>query len=168
MIPADPAQCTYSGDPATSLRDAVRFWAQDTDSEFWIMTDVELDYLIDHVTRTTNDHPVWIASVVCIAIASKFTREVNVSADAVSVNVGDLQRKYLTLAQMLRESWDEEHGDLSLPQPVVWPNEDPSVPPTLFGIGMGDNFEAGLQDYGWRRYPATAERPAWVEPSGGE
>lgn len=163
MIPADPARCSYSGDPTSSLRDAVRFWAQDTDSDFWLLTDDELDYLIEQTTQTTNDHPVWIASRVCLAIAAKFTREVNVSADAVSVSVGELQRKYLTLAQMLRESWDEEHGDMTVPAPLAWPEEDPALPPTLFGIGMNDNFEAGRQDYGGRRFNKSYVTPSWVE-----
>lgn len=166
MIPADPAQCTYSGDPTTSLRDEVRFWAQDTDPEFWLLTDTEIDYLIEQTSATTNDHPVWIASRCCLAIAAKFTREINVSADAVSVGVGELQRKYLTLAQMLRESWDEEHGDMTVPPPLVWPVGDPSIPPLLFGIGMSDNFEAGLQDYGWRRYSPLESSPPWVSPDG--
>lgn len=158
MIPADPTQCTYSGDPASSLLDAVRFYSQDTDSSFWILTDEEMQYLIDETVRTTNDNPIWIASRVCIAIAAKFTREVNVSADAVSVNVGDLQRKYLTLAQMLREAHDEEHGEMALPGPAR-PGDDLHIPPLLFGIGMSDNFEAGRQDYGYRRYPGAMPGP---------
>jgi hypothetical protein len=87
-------------------------------------------------------------------IASKFTREVSVSADGVSVDVGSLQRKYLDLAASLRDAFDETNGNVELPTlalPMATWARDWSSPPLLFGIGMSDNFEAGLQDYGWRR-----------------
>ena len=154
MIPESNELCTYSGDPSASLRDEVRFWCQDTDSDFWLMTDWEYDYLIEFTSVQTNNHPMWIASVACTVIASKFTREVSVSADGVSVDVGSLQRKYLDLSSSLREQYDEEHGNMDLPtdgQALGTYSYDPNIPPLLFGIGMGDNFEAGLQDYGWRR-----------------
>lgn len=154
MIPADPSQCTYSGDPGFSTRDAVRFWCQDTDPNFWILTDWEYDYLIEFVTGNTNNDPVWIASVACNAIAGKFAKETSVSADGVSVDLGSLQRKYMELASSLRDQYDEQHGDMELPTlqlPLSAEGRDMSLPPLLFGIGMSDNFEAGNQDYGWRR-----------------
>lgn len=152
-IPESSEFCTYSGDPSSTLRDQVRFWTQDTDPSFWLLTDWEYDYLIEYNTTNTNNDPMWVAAVACTVIASKFTREVSVSADGVSVDVGSLQRKYLDLAASLREAFDETHGDLALPTlalPSSWA-QDVTIAPLLFGIGMGDNFEAGLQDYGWRR-----------------
>jgi hypothetical protein len=164
VIPADPVRCHYSGDPSESPLDAARFWCQDTDPSFWILPDEEYEYLIDFISANTTDDPLWIASVCCTIIASKFTREVSVSADGVSVDVGALQQKYLTLAASLRDQYDETHGDLVLPSnsyPYGSYVPDTSVPPLIFGIGMSDNFEAGLQDYGWRRY-----YPGYL-PSGG-
>lgn len=158
-LPEDPDLCSYSGDPSTSLRDEVRFWCQDTDADFWLLADAELDYLIEFVTETTNSDPLWLASVAALAIASKFTREVSVSADGVSVDVGSLQRKYLDLAGALRDQYDETHGDLDLPTlSLSRYSESLDIPPLLFGIGMADNFEAGRQDYGHRRLilPAAA------------
>jgi len=152
-VPADPAACTYSGDPDTSLRDAVRFWVQDTDNSFWIFTDTEIDYISEWVITTTNSDPIWIASVVASVAAAKFTRELSVSSDGVSVDLGSLQQKYRDLAMTLRDMYDETHGDLELPSNILNIGQyDPTVPPLLFGIGMGDNFEAGNQEYGWRQY----------------
>ena len=141
---------TYSGLPGNSPRDAVRFWVQDTDPSFWLLSDDEIDYLILWVSDTTNDDPMWIASVCATVIASKFTREVSVSADGVSVDVGSLQQKYRDLAMTLRDAYDETHGDMELPSNDVMVR-DMTLPPLLFGIGMSDNFEAGNQDYGDRR-----------------
>jgi hypothetical protein len=158
VIPESSTLCSYSGDPSSTLRDQVRFWCQDTDENFWILTDWEYDYLIEFTAENTNTDPVWIASVACGVIASKFTREVTVSADGVSVDVGSLQRKYMDLAVALRDQYDEQHGDLSLPTADLPTNaytNDPTIPPLLFGIGMSDNFYAGLQDYGWRRLTAS-------------
>lgn len=150
MIPENPLFCSYSGTPSSSTRDEVRFWCQDTDEGFWLMTDDEYDYVIDYVTQHTNGNPVWIASVMCNAIAAKFTREVSVSGDGISVDIGSLQRKYLDLAMTLREQHDEEHGNLDLPS-LIPASMDTETTPLLFGIGMNDNFQAGLQDYGGRR-----------------
>lgn len=142
------------------MRDQVRFWCQDTDADFWLLTDWEYDYLIEYNFENTNDNAVWIASIACTIIASKFSREVSVSADGVSVDVGSLQRKYLDLASSLREAYDEENGEMTLPtagMPYGGYQYDPSIPPLLFGIGMSDNFYAGLQDYGWRRLYADRD-----------
>jgi hypothetical protein len=156
MIPEDPDACSYSGDPGTSARDAVRFWCQDTEPGFWLLTDFEHDYLIEKVSADTNDDVVWIASVAATVIAAKFTREVTVSADGVSVDVGALQQKYRDLAMTLRDTYEETHGDMELPSNALWPNKDWSIPDLLFGIGMSDNFYAGEQDYGSRRLPASS------------
>jgi hypothetical protein len=154
-IPENSALCSYSGDPMMSVLDAVRFWTQDTDTSFWLLTDIEYLYLIDWISVTTNDDPMWIASVACTVIASKFTREVPVSADGVSVDVGQLQQKYRDLAMTLRDAYDETHGSLVIPWNTIYAHSnaynDPSIPALLFGIGMNDNFEAGRQDYGNRR-----------------
>lgn len=152
-VPANPAECTYSGDPDTSLRDAVRFWSQDTDSSFWIFTDTEIDYISEWVINTTNSDPIWIASVVATVAAAKFTRELSVSSDGVSVDLGSLQQKYRDLAMTLRDMYDETHGMLQIPDHIMNIGVyDPTMPPLLFGIGMSDNFEAGNQEYGWRQY----------------
>ena len=37
---------SYSGDPASTERDAVRFWVQDTDSAVPLLSDQEIDYLL--------------------------------------------------------------------------------------------------------------------------
>ena len=151
-LPEDPSLCSYTGDPATSLHDAVRFWAQDADPDFWFLTDSEIDYITEFVSDTTNSDPMWIASVVAISIAAKVTREVSISADGVSIDTASLQQRFLTLAQTLRDAYDETHGDMELPTPALsGHNPDPRVPPLLFGIGNSDNFDAGRQDYGDRR-----------------
>lgn len=139
----------YSGDPADSPLDEVRFYVQDTDKNDQLVTDEEIEFLID------KWHPIYgnyimIASMVAEAVAAKFAREVAYSADGVSVGVQELQQKYEQLAMSLRDQYKQyDIGSGPDVGGIMYdPAPDPRIKPTMFAIGMNDNRRAGQQDFG--------------------
>ena len=140
---------SYSGNPASSLRDAVRFHAQDTDYNDQLLADEEIDFLISSWSHFT-DSPIYLAALACESIAAKFTRELSYGADGVSVNAGELQQKYQQLASQLREMFKTSNipGAPDVGGVMVGEVYDQSIKPLTFAKGMHDNIEAGQQDYG--------------------
>ena len=142
---------TYSGNPATSIRDQVRFWYQDTDPENEILQDEELDYLL-WIWFPAVQSPLFVAAIACEVVAAKYADEVNVAADGVSVSVGDLQDKYMKLAEQLRDQW-KDHAWIGNPIGIGgYPNYGWPLP--------GDD---GLPDWGSGTWPPTG----WPNGGGG-
>jgi len=140
---------SYSGDPTDSAKDEIRFMISDTDSSRPLLSDEEIAYVHgkwDVLYGSTTLE----AAVCCEIIAGKFAREVNVSADGVSVGLGDLQGKYEMLATSLRDQYKSEQ---SMAEPAFsgalfdlqW---DDTIKPLIFGKGFMDNYEVGRQNYG--------------------
>lgn len=140
---------TYSGNPSTSTRDAIRLYSQDVDFDDPLISDEEIDFLIDAWSHVTEE-PVYLAAVVCDVIASKFARELSYSADGISVQAAELQTKYATLATNLREQFkDIEIGGGPDVGGIMYGEEiDPSIQPLVWAKGMHDNWLAGQQDFG--------------------
>lgn len=156
---------TYSGDPAMSNRDAVRFHMQDTDIDRPLLSNEEIDYLIDQWAEK-YDSLILVAAVGCEIVAGKYAGQVTVSADGVSVSVGELQGKYDTLAASLRDQYKLEQAASPMLEGVMHdPNLDPNIKPLRFGVGFTDNYRAGRQDYGDHdpgSWPTPfPEDPAW-------
>jgi len=86
---------SYSGDPASSTRDLVRFLIRDTDTADQLFSDEELDYL---VTTWTNGYEA--ARNAADILAAKFTRQADTSK-----SVGDLSlsESFAGRAQEYRE-----------------------------------------------------------------
>lgn len=147
---------TYSGAPFEADVDEVRFLLQDTDSDdvgFWLLSDQELQHLIDQ-WRPRYDSLVFVASIAAAIISRKFAAIVSVSADGVSVNTADLASRYRDLAVALREEYKlaqigegPDIGNL-----LIGYTPDPTIKPLRFGVGLHDNPEAGLQDFGGWTY----------------
>jgi len=140
---------SYSGNPASSTRDAVRFYAQDTVTDDFFLTDEEIDFIIQSWSHFTSS-PIYLAALACENIAAKFTRELSYGADGVSVNASELQTKYQTLATSLREMYKVSNipGSPDVGGVMVGEVYDPSIKPLTWAKGMHDNIEAGQQDYG--------------------
>lgn len=154
---------TYSGTPATSELDEVRFWTQDVEQSFQMLQDEELDWLIATYLPVYGS-PIAVAAIACEVLAAKFARQVNTSADGVSVSLGDLQQRYNDLAQSLRDQY-HELGGANLADALDQMFSDVSIyeiEPLVFGIGFMDNYKAGQQDYG---YYAPGETN-WVADTG--
>lgn len=76
-------------------------------------------------------------------VAGKYTGgSQSISADGVSVSVGNLREEYLALAATLRARRGENQGVAPIPDVGGLDR------PLYFGIGQWDNIEAGRQDYG--------------------
>lgn len=140
---------TYTGDPASSALEEVRFLVGDTDSTRPLLSDEEIQYAIDKWDPLYGSN-ILTAAVCCEIIAGHFAREVSVSADGVSVSVGELQGKYEMLATSLRDQFKSE-SQMANPffSGVLFDLEwDSSIKPLMFGTGFMDNYQAGRQNYG--------------------
>lgn len=140
---------SYSGDPADSNLDAVRFYVQDTDPEDQLISDEEIEFLIAQWGPIYGSN-LWNASMVAEAISAKFAREVSYSADGVSIGVNDLQTKYDALASSLRDQYKQFDigSDADYAYLMYSNNRDYTIKPTIWGIGMNDNSRAGDQEFG--------------------
>ena len=140
---------TYSGDPAASARDAIRFYAQDTDADDQLLSDEEIDFIISN-WQHVSDHPLFVAAVCCDSIAGRFAREISYSADGVSVGAEALQEKYTRLAASLRDQFKSNvvSAGPDVGGIMIGETYDASIAPLTWGKGMHDNIEAGQQDYG--------------------
>lgn len=153
----------YSGNPASSEKDAVRFLVGDTDPSEPLLDDAEIEWIIE--IWKAKGHPYFYASVCAETIAAKFARETAISSDGQTVSLGELQEKYLRLAQTLHSQYEQllasgvgiHAGGMSAGE-----QRDGDVLPFAFGTQMHDNHRAGWQDYGDR--PRTAmEHGQWGE-----
>jgi hypothetical protein len=158
---------SYSQDPSSSQLDACRFWLQDTDEARQLISDEELQFVID-AWAPIKDSPLYAASVAAEVLAARFAALPDVSADGISVSLGQLQEKYNALAGSLRDQYKAqfETGAGPTDEDVIGAGGyDPTIPPLNFGTGFQDNFEAGLQDYGDRGNNGAGYPPydGWVE-----
>lgn len=145
---------SYSGDPAHSELDQVRFEIQDVRADRALLSDEEITFLIER-QRPLYDDPVMAAIHAAEIIAARYAGEVSISADGVSIDSTGLREAYLSMAGQLREQRASLVG--VAPEPYAGgmdPAEDrgdAGLAPKEFGTGMTDNPRAGRQDYGSQR-----------------
>lgn len=144
---------TYSGAPFETDVDQVRFILQDTDPNMWLLSDQELQWLVDQ-WMPRYDSLTFVAAIAAATISRKFAGIVAVSADGVSVSTSDLAQRYRDLAVSLRDEYKQgqigEGPDIE--NLLIGYGPDPSIKPLRFGVGLHDNPEAGLQDFGGWTY----------------
>jgi len=87
---------TYSGNPADSTKDAVRFLVGDTDTTDQLITNEEITYLIAQHGVVNR-----VASETARAIAAKFARLMNRTIGGLSADFSAKYRQYLELADNL-------------------------------------------------------------------
>ena len=87
---------TYSGDPASSDRDEVRFLVGDTDTNDQLVTDEEIAYA---VANEGNNY--LAAAEICRAIAAKFAKLVDKSVGDLRIAYNQRQQAYKDLMKML-------------------------------------------------------------------
>jgi len=131
---------TYSGDPASSDRDKVRFLIGDTDSTDQLLQDAEVLYVISEAGGSIYQ----AAHDAAYAVASKFSRM------ATSKSVGDLSLSYSDRAKAFFDLANEllELGARREP-PTPWISPanveratDKTLPPS-----NGTEFYTGQFDY---------------------
>ena len=87
---------TYSGNPASSTRDAVRFLVGDTDTTDQLISDEEIAYIVQENPAINRS-----ASESARAIAAKFARLMSRSIGGLSADFSAKYRQYLELADNL-------------------------------------------------------------------
>lgn len=87
---------TYSGDPASSTRDAVRFLIGDTDTNDQLISNEEINYFVTEFNNARRS-----ASEAARAIAAKYARLMNRSIGGLSADFSAKYRQYLELADSL-------------------------------------------------------------------
>lgn len=130
---------SYTGDPADSTKDAVRFLIGDTDTSDQLLTDEEIDYTVDSsgsLYQAAHDS--------AYAIASTFARM------ASSKSVGDMSLSYSDRAASYYQVADrmlQLQAKRQPPTPWIDPDNiirasEKTVPPT-----NGTEFYTGQMDY---------------------
>lgn len=141
---------TYSGNPASSNRDAVRFLIGDTDTTDQQLQDAEIDWLL-----VENPNPNMAAAHACEALAAKYARQVSTTNLSLSVSAGDRQAQYLMLATKLRRQAQDGGatmfvGGTSIAEKLERAENADEVQPA-FQIGEDDYYSPTI-DPDWRRY----------------
>lgn len=140
----------YSGDPSTSRRDEVRFLIQDTDEACALLTDLEVDYVINKWMPLYNS-TLFCASIAAAQVARKWTSTVNVTDSGSSVATGELQSRYTLMAQQLRAEYQDEGdigGLINLDNLLADFSRDYDIEPLEFSMNIGDNPRTSRQMYG--------------------
>ena len=125
---------TYSGNPASSPRDAVRLLIGDTDVAEALLQDEEIDWLL---SRQPNVE--LAAADACEAIAAKFARQADTTNGDLSVRASQRAEAYRQRAADLRRRAGRRArwfvgGATRDPGAAA----DPSLAHPAFGIGMDD------------------------------
>lgn len=124
---------SYSGDPASSDMDLVRFLCGDTDSAIPLITDEEINYLI-----SVRVSPYIAASEACLQIMAKLAKEVDYAIGPEKVSASQRFENYRKLMDMRKSS------NATLNAAPSW-NAPDTVYTTkpVFDIGMHDNGSSG-------------------------
>jgi len=116
---------TYSGDPQTSDKDAVRFYCGDTEEEFGLLQDEEIEYILNSQKRPD----VKLAAIkACEQILAKLAKQVDYTIGPETVKASQRYKAYEGILRRLKKD-------------VVGANAAPVMGgwhPPIFSIGMHD------------------------------
>lgn len=88
---------SYSGDPASTSKDTVRFYVQDTVSADQQVSDEEITFLL----TDENEDVLRAAARTAEAISAKYARQVDKTVGGLQLSAGRRQQKYADLAKQL-------------------------------------------------------------------
>jgi hypothetical protein len=135
---------TYSGDPSARGLDAVRFLINDTDSADPLMTDAEINWLLDATEQSVYQ----AAHDACYALAGKFARQADTSKSvgdlSLSITYSSRGHDYTMLAERFLELANRREP------PAPWTNSQ-----TLLATRdriietRNTDFYLGQDDYNW-------------------
>ena len=146
---------SYSGNPAASDRDAVRFYTGDTTSTRELLSDEEIAFVL---TEHANQR---LAAAVCAeAIAAKFAREADQKVGDISKSLSQVSKAFYALANKLRSEVAKRAAPSFPAASKAWKQtqrEDTDLVQSAFEIGFGDNPWAvqlngqldGMAWHGW-------------------
>ena len=96
---------SYSGDPSTSTRDAVRWHIGDTDSDEQMVSNEEIDFALGR-----NTAPLRAAIEVLESVASRYARQVDTSTGGISVMLGARSAAIRAQVDTLRAQLQRHEG----------------------------------------------------------
>lgn len=134
---------SYSQNPSSSLHDQVRFLLGDTDAAEVKVSDEEILFLLDEWTD-----PYAAAAAAADHLAATAASWMSYSSDNNSLNLSELQTKYMQLADALRGQGRRRNrpgifaGGIDLGEKQSFATDD-SVTPLSFAIGMHDDTDEG-------------------------
>lgn len=135
---------TYSGDPAVSTKDKVRFLIGDTDESDQLVLDTEVAAAV-----TARGSSYGAAAHICRALASKFARRVDTSIDGMRLSYAqrvkaffDMAKDYDRQALWLGGANPIYAGGISLADKQL-AEDDPDRVTPAFTIAMEDNLQIG-------------------------
>lgn len=142
------ADATYSGNPGDSDLDAVRFTLGDTGPDSFVLTDPEIQYLID-----THSSVAAAAAEGAQSLAASYGAKADKSVGDLSIRYSDRREYYLKLADKLG---DKSAGTGALTgitggrgaerDPMFWLGQmrDPSTPVTDYSTSLAslESFSA--------------------------
>ena len=136
------ADATYSGDPASSDLDAVRFLVGDTDQSGFVLSDPEIEFLI-----TTEGAIYPAAAQAALTMAASFGRKADKSVGDLSIRYSDRREHYLELANKLGDEAATKGAALTgitggrgaERDPIFWlgMNRTPGTPVTTYSESSG-------------------------------
>jgi hypothetical protein len=109
---------SYSGNPADSAKDEVRFLVGDTDRDDQLLSDEEIAFMISLYPKATG-YANWDCAAECArTIASKFSKLISKTVGSLSLQYGDKARQYAELADRLAKN-AETGGNQIVGAPIL-------------------------------------------------
>ena len=105
---------SYSGNPASSDNDAVRFFIGDTDTNDQQLSDEEIAFAV------TVGGDKYVAAVICAeALVAKYARLGDSQIESISASASQKHAHYLSLLETLKDKAEAYSATASLPGPEV-------------------------------------------------
>lgn len=99
---------TYSGDPATSPKDAVRFYLHDK-ADPWLFTDEEIDYQLSEMGS------VYLAAAeLAMVQGASYTDRRDKTVGPLSIKYGEIGDRWYALAKSLRQRGARASGAIAI------------------------------------------------------
>lgn len=121
---------TYSGDPSTSEKDALRFLIGDTDPDDPLLSDSEVEFLINRMRDVDL-----AAAEAAYSLAGRYSRMADKSVGDLSISLSQKAAAFLELADKLRRKAQvlavPFAGGISLKQKATIEADSDRVPPAF-------------------------------------
>lgn len=103
------ATYTYSGDPNTSPKDAVRFYLHDRGPDTWLFSDEEIEFML------ATQGNIWgAAAELAIVQSTKYTDMRDKTVGPLSIRYGEVANRWLELAKSLRSRGSRNSGAVAI------------------------------------------------------
>jgi hypothetical protein len=145
---------SYTGNPASSPKDAVRFWLGDVNDSTPQLSDEEIAYLLS----LTNDQPLQAAILGCLELANRYSSQVDFAVETeLRVSLSQRAQAYAQRARDLKEQVTipgvtatlhplPYAGGISTADKAAREQDSDRVPPS-FWVGMHEHRSAACDEF---------------------